>query len=389
MAKDISRTQNYSYLSDISHPGLMKWVAASGLAFDELALIQPGYGGEWPATITEMHYANTGADKNQYIEVHQSNGVLIGLNDFTTILFYDYSGRLYKTLPIDSMQIFYRNNTENNDKFYYYKFTQNVKFADSGKIELKGYYSDTLSTYIYNSSGRTLIYNSYGRLQQKSFSVAEDNNTPAGSSLAFCGLYYSTWSPAILPATPGSLNTCTKGALPVTLSSFNYTINNKTIQLTWAIASESNNDYFDVERSNDGINFHSIGKVKGAGTSSTTKNYSFNDNNFNYINHYRLKQVDLDGKFSYLKILFVKVPKSNPLVLLQNVVGNNLQVQIKMQQTNTGFIIIYDFLGRKVLQFRAINGNQNINISGFSAGKYLIRLLTNDGQAYSNQFIKH
>lgn len=388
MAKDINRTQNYSYLLDISHPDLMKWVAASGLSFDELALIQPGYGGEWPAAITEMHYTNTGADKNQYIEVHQSNGGLIGMSDFATILFYDSSGNLYKTLSIDSMQIFNRNNTENNDKFYYYKFTQNEKFADSGKIELKDYYSDTLSTYIYNSSGITLIDNSNGRQQQKSYSVAEDNNTSAGSSLTFCGLYYSTWSPSILPATPGSLNTCTKGALPVTLSSFNYTVNNKTVQLTWATASESNNDYFDVERSNDGTNFHSIGKVKGAGTSSITKNYSFNDNNPDYIDHYRLKQVDLDGKLSYSKILFVKVPKSNPLLLLQNIVKNNVQVHINLLQINIGSIIIYDFSATEVLRPKAISGSQNIDISSLSAGKYLLRLFTKDGQIYSGQFMK-
>lgn len=388
MAKDINRRQNYSYLSDISHPNLMKWVAASGLSFDELALIQPGYGGEWPAAITEMHYTNAGADVNQYIEVHQSNGGLIGMIDFAKILFYDYSGLLYKTLPIDSMQIFYRNNTENNDKFYYYQFALNEKFADSGKIELKGSYSDTLSTYTYNSSGITLIDNLYGRPQQRFYSVAEDNYIPAGSSLTFCGLYLSTWSPAVLPATPGSLNTCTKGALPVTLSSFNYNVNNKIVQLTWATASESNNDYFNVEKSNDGINFRSIGKVKGTGTSSITKHYSFNDNNPDYINHYRLKQVDRDGKFSYSKILFVKVPKANPLVLLQNAAKNSLQVQINLPSTNRGSIIIYDFLAREVLQLKAISGNQNIDISSLSAGKYIIRLFTKDGQIYNGQFMK-
>lgn len=392
IAKDISKIQNYSYLSDIFHPAMMKWVAASGLTLDELALIQPGYGGEWPATITEMNYNNTGNDVNEYIEVHQSNGGLIGMQEFSTILFYDYSGNLYKTLSISEMNSFNRNNTENNDSFFYYLFPTNENFADSGKIELRGASfcaSTIISAFYYNSSGiKTEEFACRGTNIVKQFTLKEDETTPPGNSITFCGLYNSTWNPTILPATPGALNACTKGALPVTLSSFNYNISDKTVQLKWQTASESNNDYFDIERSNNGINFHSIGKVKGAGTSGITKNYSFIDKTFNYINHYRLKQVDLDGRFSYSKILFVKVPKSNPLVLLQNVVTNNLQVQIYLPQTNIGSFTVYDFMGRESLRVKATPGSQNINISSLSKGKYLIRLFINDGEVYNSQFIK-
>jgi hypothetical protein len=181
--------------------------------------------------------------------------------------------------------------------------------------------------------------------------------------------------------------------LPIKLQQFTSTTNensltNKTVQLTWQTVSESNNDYFDVERSTDGINFLSIGKVKGVGTGSTTNTYSFTDNNPNYINQYRLKQVDMDGKSSYSKVLFVKVSKANPLVLVQNAVSSNLQLQINTGQTNIGSLAIFYFSGREHLHFKGKNGSQNINVSGLSSGKYFIRLNTNDGQVYSQQFIK-
>ncbi len=181
--------------------------------------------------------------------------------------------------------------------------------------------------------------------------------------------------------------------LPIKLQQFTSTLNEnnlskKTVQLTWQTASESNNDYFDVERSTDGINFLSIGKVKGVGTGSTTNTYSFTDNNPNYINQYRLKQVDMDGKSSYSKILFVKVSKANPLVLFENAVRGNLPLQVNAEQNNIGSLTIFDFSGREHLHFKGKNGSQNINVSGLSSGKYLIRLNTNDGQVYSQQFIK-
>ncbi len=393
MARDIKRTQNYSYLADIDHPRLMKWVAASGLTIDELALIQPGYGGEWPATITEMHYNNTGKDVNEYIEVHQSNGGLIGLGGLRTILFYDYSGTLYKTLPASEMKGFYRNNTENRDSFYYYQFSATENFADSGKIELRGYNfcsPQILSAFTYNSSGIRLEEYSgcTPSTTVRQFVFKEDESTPVGSSLTFCGLYNSTWNPSILPATPGTLNPCTVGALPISLSSFNYNLNDKTVQLTWETVSESNNAYFEIEASTDGMNFHSIGRVNGAGNSNSLKKYSFTDNNPNYINHYRLKQIDKDGQFSYSKILFVKVAKANPLVLVQNAVKSNLQIQINTEQSNIGSLTIFDFSGRELLHLKGKNGSQNINVSSLSSGKYLIRLRTNYGQVYSRQFIK-
>lgn len=76
--------------------------------------------------------------------------------------------------------------------------------------------------------------------------------------------------------------------------------------LTWATATEINNDHFDIERSLDGINFIKIKEISGAINSLNIKTYNYIDSSpSNGINYYRLKQVDLDGIYKYADIIYV------------------------------------------------------------------------------------
>lgn len=386
VAKEIQQTQNYNYLAEIDHPLLMEWVNNSGLDLSELALIQPGYGGEWPATITEMHYNNTGTDINEYIEVHESNGQLSGMSSLKQINFYDYQDVLYKTITVAEMQTFF-----DVSYFHYYLFPANESFADSGKIILVGNSPtpyDTLSVFTYNSTGvKMKDYYNYSQPFTLQFNTREDESTAVGNSLGFCGRYGQTsWDLIYQLATVGTVNPCIN--MPVSLSSFDYTIKNKTVELNWQTSSEINNHHFDIEKSTDGIRYFALGHVQAAGNSNTIKNYSFTDTKPDYINHYRLKQVDIDGNFSYSKVLFVKQPGFNVFVVKTNMVQNNLQVQINSEHADAGSIVIYDFSGKQVLRQKAIQGNSNINITHLACGKYLARLYTAEGKVYSQQFVK-
>jgi len=81
-------------------------------------------------------------------------------------------------------------------------------------------------------------------------------------------------------------------ALPVNFTSFNAIINNNQTNLTWSTASEINNKGFEIERSIDGVNFETIGFVKGNSNSNRINKYSFIDANHSSA-FYRLKQIDL------------------------------------------------------------------------------------------------
>jgi hypothetical protein len=390
VARDINRTQNYSFLADIHHKKLMAWVARSGLTFDELALIQPGYGYEWPAAITEMHYNNTGTDVNEYIEIHQSTGGLLGMNRFDTVRFYDGGGTLYKTLAIADMQSFI--SPSGIHQFYYYTFPANESFADEGKIELVEKIPTlpnrilSVATYTSTSVQVQDFRFALPPLASRTFNIGESESTAVNFSLNFTGFYMDpNWSLASLLATPGALNPLL--ILPVSLRSFTYTVNNKKVELNWETATENNNREFIVERSVNGTDFTAFGSLPGAGNSSVVKRYTFTDNNPNYINHYRLKQVNFDGKIAYSEILYVKVEKASPLQVMQNAVTTDLSYQVSTGM-NGSRIEIYDISGRSFYKNSAKEGMHHINVSGWGSGKYLIRLLAVNGQVYTNQFIK-
>ncbi|MCC6252410.1 MAG: hypothetical protein IT238_08120, partial [Bacteroidia bacterium] len=99
--------------------------------------------------------------------------------------------------------------------------------------------------------------------------------------------------------------------LPITLLEFNAQPVIDEVSITWTTASEINNDYFNVERSKDGIHFESIAQIPGAGNSHTILNYKTMDAQpYEGVSYYRLKQTDFDGKFEYSTIKSVNFIKN-------------------------------------------------------------------------------
>lgn len=104
--------------------------------------------------------------------------------------------------------------------------------------------------------------------------------------------------------------------LPVELISFTGKDEDGRIKLNWTTATETNNDYFEIQHSTNAANFQTIGEVAGAGTSATPNNYRFvHYNSTNGINYYRLKQVDFDGNFETHQVISVL---SENITLLNN-----------------------------------------------------------------------
>jgi len=89
--------------------------------------------------------------------------------------------------------------------------------------------------------------------------------------------------------------------LPVDLIAFTGQSRARSIVLQWATATETNNDFFTIERSADGEHFTSIAYVKGRGFSSRVAHYHFTDYQpLTGISYYRLKQTDYDGQWEYV-----------------------------------------------------------------------------------------
>lgn len=108
--------------------------------------------------------------------------------------------------------------------------------------------------------------------------------------------------------------------LPIELSEFWCNTTAAGIKLDWTTQSESNNDRFEILRSFDGTLFTKIGEVKGSGTSADLHQYSFLDEHMvsNRV-YYRLKQIDLDGAYTYSKIIaFISQKESGKFLAFPN-----------------------------------------------------------------------
>lgn len=92
--------------------------------------------------------------------------------------------------------------------------------------------------------------------------------------------------------------------LPVTYTSIQARSLENHIELAWGTSAEVGAEKFEIERSNNALEFYKIGQVMAQGDSRNKLNYSFIDNSpIEGINYYRLKQIDLDGKYEYSKIV--------------------------------------------------------------------------------------
>lgn len=102
------------------------------------------------------------------------------------------------------------------------------------------------------------------------------------------------------------------GVLPIELTQFKVKTIGQNNILTWTTATELNNNRFEVERSEDALNWLTVGQVLGSGTSTHTNKYKFEDQTFKrVVNYYRLKQIDHNGVSKFYEPIVVDNAKDS------------------------------------------------------------------------------
>ncbi|MPM13317.1 hypothetical protein SDC9_59673 [bioreactor metagenome] len=145
--------------------------------------------------------------------------------------------------------------------------------------------------------------------------------------------------------------------LPVEMMSFKADCSNKNPLLTWYTASETNNHYFVVERSEDGAEFDSIARVNGSGNANNIIMYQFLDYTAGGTDiYYRLRQVDLNGQSTDLGITATQCANENVLEITSVINNNASPLNLSF---NTGFsgmhqIELLDISG-KIVEQSSIN----------------------------------
>jgi hypothetical protein len=168
------------------------------------------------------------------------------------------------------------------------------------------------------------------------------------------------------------------GILPVLFTRFEaQCLPNKTTSITWITSSESNNNYFEVERSLNGTDWKAAGKITAAGNSVTAKSYQLTDPQGG-VAQYRIKQVDKDGKVTYSGIVRSTCDSRNVFVSLYPVPARDLlTLVVGSEKTIKTNLQIFDSKGRMVKSMPvSINKGQNsiqLRVESLAAGEYILK----------------
>lgn len=167
--------------------------------------------------------------------------------------------------------------------------------------------------------------------------------------------------------------------LPIETIDFEANPQDVRVNLHWITATEVNNDYFTIERSVNGLQWESLGTVDGSGTSFSNQHYfSTDEQPYQGVSYYRIRQTDFDGNTSCSDIRSVNF-KGIEIINAWPVPGDDeIQFTINTTSALTAQICITDALGREVLnrqqELRAGFNNFTADVASWPPGVYSIRI---------------
>jgi hypothetical protein len=182
----------------------------------------------------------------------------------------------------------------------------------------------------------------------------------------------------------------TNSSLPVVMINWSAVYTNSNIALKWTTTSEKNSSHFIIERSFDGVGYSDAAMLFAAGNSNISTNYAYTDKvpagNSGTI-YYRLKMVDIDGRYKTSEVRIVRIGKSAEGVKIQaypNPVVNDVRVtipqswqgkSISYQLTNTNGQVIKSYTIQYASQ------TEVIGMSQIPAGMYVLRVINGNETA--------
>jgi hypothetical protein len=181
--------------------------------------------------------------------------------------------------------------------------------------------------------------------------------------------------------------------LPVSLLNFSATCSDADVKASWSTASETNNDFFTLEKSSDMESWELVQTIQGAGNSNDLLEYTATDYFASEgMHYYRLKQTDYDGQFTYSSVVMVDcgIKSHNEVNVYPNPASD--QLNISLIQANDGPIVVkvFNMMGLLV-ETKEVVAQQTVTLqlelSDYATGTYSYTITTT-GETFSGQFIK-
>ncbi len=192
-----------------------------------------------------------------------------------------------------------------------------------------------------------------------------------GNRIEFAGVTLNAGRPYFTLATTNYLTT----PLPIQLLYFSARpAESDAVQLDWATASETNNAWFDVERSWDDMNYESLGGLPGAGNSLTRLDYRFMDRApLPGTNYYRIKQVDLDGAITYTEVRAVTMERSGTISVFPSPASDVVHI-VGLEPEEQLAVELFTAAGAQVTLPNNALSEGLFDVSTLPQGVYLIRV---------------
>jgi Secretion system C-terminal sorting domain len=179
----------------------------------------------------------------------------------------------------------------------------------------------------------------------------------------------------------------TNYTVPVKFVVYGLQLVEKQVKNYWTTATEINTSHFNIQRSLNGRDFETVGKVNAKGVSS----YSFIDDKLTITNDkltlfYRLEVVDKDGSKTYSTIQQITIKPQTPNI---NIFPNPATITATIECAGAKEILIIDYLGETVMSKKIFNNQYStINIQQFSKGLYLVKVVFANGNIETKTLIK-
>lgn len=190
--------------------------------------------------------------------------------------------------------------------------------------------------------------------------------------LDFCStgnaLTFEFWATSVVnragwDATVSSVNSACN-PLPIELVDFDGYDEDDVNKIYWVTASEINNDYFTLEKSEDGIHWTTLTTVKGAGNTSTPSLYEYTDED-PYISYtyYRLSQTDFDGRNEMFNVIAIQ--NESTIFYTYHKQGDN-----SIYMSSSYDFEFYNMMGQVVRH----GFGDSINTDGLTQGIYILKI---------------
>ena len=181
-------------------------------------------------------------------------------------------------------------------------------------------------------------------------------------------------------------------SLALNLLNFNGKQNGNSTDLSWTTSFEKNVQYFEIQRSPDGVTYQPVGTVFGTLPFLTAQNYSYSDQSPEAINYYRLRIVDLNGKSTFSTVVVVKIAGlSQKLYVIDNPFLNSIRLRFMNPPKDNVVINLFDISGKRLISkvFRNPGNLIEIDVTPFhlSKGLYLLKVLA-EGEMYTSKIVK-